>query len=241
MLVSAALTRAATGDNVLKTADAAFKEAPDITADTTMTLIDSAGKEKVRELKTWIRNFPGEDKDSWRLMKFVSPSDVRNVGFLVLEEDVMYLYMPEFKKNRRIASHNKKDSFVGSDFFYDDLSTTDYASHYSADIALEDDKTWTLELTRKSGSDKPYPSMQVIISKASNMMEHVMFRDSSGEPWKVLDNTIVKVNGYWVSGKMVMEDLKKNHKTVMEMNNIKVDSGLEDNLFSERLLKRPVK
>lgn len=230
---------AITGDEVLKKADAAMKAPKDMTADTKMVLIDSDGKEKVRHMKSWVKNFP--DRDSWRLMKFASPADVRNVGFLILEEDMMYLYMPEFKKVRRIASHSKKDNFMGSDFFYDDLATSDWAKHYSATIVKEDDKSYTLELKIKDGSDKPYPSAKMTVDKESSLMIRVEFNDSSGATWKIMTLNPVKIGKFWTSDMMKMEDVKKKHKTDLEMSDIKLENGLEDDLFTERYLKRPVK
>lgn len=241
MFALSSAVMAVTGQEVLKMADQAFKAPPDVTAETKMILVDSNGKEKVRDMMTWIKNFPGQDKDSWRLMKFSAPSDVKNIGFLSLDEDLMYLYMPEFKKNRRIASHNKKDSFVGSDFFYDDLSASDYSKHYDAEIISEDDSSWKLSLKLRPSSDKPYPSGTITVDKVSHMFTKGEFNDSSGQLWKILNNKNEKYGNYWISVDITMEDVKKNHKTTLRMENVKVDTKLEDKMFTERQLKRPVK
>ena len=83
-----------------------------------MTLFDKSDKKKTRKrillTKAWNK------RDKKRLIKFLSPADVKGFGFLVLEPDSpsekMYLYLPAFKKIRRIAGSAKSRSFMGSDF-----------------------------------------------------------------------------------------------------------------------------
>ena len=70
-----------------------------------LILIDKNGKESMREMSMLQK---GSDK---RLVKFLSPADQRGIAFLSLPNDVMYLYLPAFKKTRRIASHIKNNKF----------------------------------------------------------------------------------------------------------------------------------
>jgi hypothetical protein len=49
---------------------------------------------------------------------------------------------------------------------------------------------------------------------------------------------IEKVGEYWISKETEMEDLKANHKTKMIIVDAKYDSGLADEIFTERYLSR---
>jgi len=49
---------------------------------------------------------------------------------------------------------------------------------------------------------------------------------------------IEKKGKYWVSMEFEMEDLKKQHKTKMILQEVKFDSNLPDKYFTERYLKR---
>ena len=64
-----------------------------------LILIDKNGEEKWREMKMLQK---GSDK---RMVKFLSPAEQKGIAFLSLPDDIMYLYLPAFKKIRRIASH----------------------------------------------------------------------------------------------------------------------------------------
>ena len=63
-------------------------------------------------------------------IEFIEPADVRGTTLLLLEQageedDLQYLYLPAFKKTRRIAGSQKNGSFMGSDFTYADMESRD--------------------------------------------------------------------------------------------------------------------
>ncbi len=69
-----------------------------------------------------------EDRIEKKLMFFLSPADVKDTGFLSISypddrDDDQWIYLPALKRVKRIASKNKNDSFMGSDFTYDDMGT----------------------------------------------------------------------------------------------------------------------
>src|SRR5918993_1620308 len=59
------------------------------------------------------------------LIRFSYPNDIRGTGFLVWEhpkgEDERFLYLPSLGRVRRIAGSEAQESFVGSDFTYEDI------------------------------------------------------------------------------------------------------------------------
>jgi outer membrane lipoprotein-sorting protein len=193
---------------------------------------------KVREIRAWTRNNPGKDDD--RLMKFVSPADVRDVGFLVLSDDTMYIYLPEFHRTRRIASSNRKDSFMSSDFSYDDLGTGDFAESYDPSLKEENANAWVLELKRKPGSDKTYAKIIMTVDKAKGMPLKTELYDDGGRLWKTAEQTYASMKNFWVPTLIKMTDHKKNSSTTMEMNGVKVNEGVGDDLFTERNLVRKI-
>lgn len=60
-----------------------------------------------------------------RLTEFISPADVQGTTTLLIENakgsDSMFVYLPALKKVRRLASANKGDAFIGTDFSYGDV------------------------------------------------------------------------------------------------------------------------
>ncbi|MCK4330296.1 outer membrane lipoprotein-sorting protein [candidate division WOR-3 bacterium] len=221
------------GDEILKKAENAINAPKDRTATMKLTLIDKDGDSKVRDIKIWQL---GKEK---RLIKFLSPADVKGVGFLVLSDNEMYLYMPAFKKIRRIASHVKNESFMGTDFSYNDIGKCQYTKDFTAEIKEETEKEYVLELIPLPKSDVDYTKLIMWVSKSNHIPSKVEYYNKKGTLLKVMKNeNIEKVDGYWTPKKIIMEIIKTRHKTVMELIMVVHDTGLEDDIFTKRMLKR---
>ena len=69
--------------------------------DLTMSLINSRGDERIREIKQFLKDFGEMEK---RIMFFVSPADVRNTSFMnwsydkAGKGDDQWIYLPALKK-----------------------------------------------------------------------------------------------------------------------------------------------
>ena len=239
VFLAAAQANAITGDEIMLKVDAVLSAPTDGTSTGEMILIDKNGKTKERRLQMWTRYY--KDKDDWSLVKFITPAEVRDLGFLSLADDKMYLYLPAFDRVRRIASHARKESFAGSDLSNDDLSTGKYTDHFTARIKEETDKEYVLELTRKPGSNRIYPKSVVWVNKENFTIPKMELFDKGENLWKTFEGEYEQIQGYWTMTNITMTDVKKQHKTVMKMEDIQFDVGLEDNIFTQRYLKRRVK
>lgn len=210
----------------------------DQSSDMKMVLIDSRGKESRREIKVWSKG------KRVRLIKFLAPADVKGVGFLVLDSDLssekMYLYLPAFSKVRRIAGSQKGGSFMGTDFSYNDISSSLYGQHYDAARLADEGGNYVLDLKQKAGSQKDYAKLKLWVDQ-NFVIAKVEFyeKETNSAPQKILTaEKIEKIGKYWIPRKLTMQDLRKEHKTVLEMDNVQFDSGLADSLFTERNLQR---
>ncbi len=212
------------------------KAPADLQAEMIMIIKSARGEEKKRELLVWTKNNP--DRDNWRLMKFLAPSEVKDLGFLVLADDQMYLYLPEFQRVRRIASHNKKESFVGSDFSYDDLGSARFSAFFDPELKEEKDKFYILELKRKQGAKKQYSKIILTVDRETMMPVRAELYDDSGQLFKVETQENSRIGRYWVPTKFVMENVKTGSSTVLELRNVKVDQNLSPEIFTERYLRR---
>jgi outer membrane lipoprotein-sorting protein len=205
----------------------------DIQSVMTMTITQGSSV-KMRVIRVWSKK--NEGKDDYRLMKFISPADVKDIGFLVLAEEAMYIYLPEFHRTRRIASSNTKDSFMGSDFSYQDMGTSGFSKYYDPAIVKEDGATCVLELSRKKGADRSSGRILMTVDKTNSMPLRTESYDNSGRLWKIIEQTPTRVGAYWISTTIKMTDVRKGSSTVLEMTDIRTDQNLGNDIFSERFL-----
>ncbi|MCP4727921.1 MAG: outer membrane lipoprotein-sorting protein, partial [bacterium] len=120
--------------------------------ETVMKLIDKRGSVRERTLKSY--RF-GDDK---QIMWFLAPADVKGSSFLRHSyddrDDDMWLYLPSFGKVRRIASHAKKGSFMGSDFTYEDMGDRklkDYTYKLTGEETVGERECWIVESVPNKG------------------------------------------------------------------------------------------
>jgi outer membrane lipoprotein-sorting protein len=225
---------------ILKKADSVANAPQDQEITLEMILIDKNGKEKKREAKMWQK---GSDK---RMIKFISPADVKGLAFLDLPDDVMYLYLPAFRKIRRIASHVKNTSFAGTDFTYDDMAAINFADEYDPEfVASEPEEErasfeyYKLELRPKKGINKDYSKLVMRIRKDNFYPIEIRYYSKQGKLWKAMERRKLEKKGkYWEAKEAEMCDLKKEHRTKMIVLHSKFDQDLKDELFTRRYLKR---
>jgi hypothetical protein len=62
-----------------------------------------------------------------RFVQFISPADISGSNILIHEHrkgnDDIWIYLPSVKKVRRLLANSKKESFMGTDFSYTDITT----------------------------------------------------------------------------------------------------------------------
>ncbi|HDY75856.1 MAG TPA: outer membrane lipoprotein-sorting protein [Candidatus Marinimicrobia bacterium] len=218
---------------ILKNVDTVVNAPKDMHQSSRMILIDKDGDEKVRESEMYQKG------DEMRLVRFLSPADQKGIGFLSLPNDVMYLYLPAFRKIRMIASHVKNTNFAGTDFSYDDMSSFKYSEEYDPQLLETRDSVYVLELTPKPDVEKDYSKLVIQVRKDNFYPVKIDHYDKGGNLWKVMiREKLVKKGDYWIALEMEMKDLKKLHSTKMVVDKIELDTGLTDKTFTKRNLKK---
>ena len=221
-------SQAQDANTILKNMDNVLYAPKDMTGTNTIILIDKNGKQEIRE--AYIKQ-KGNDK---RIMRFTAPASQAGIAVLSLPNDVMYLYLPAFGKERRISSSVKNQNFAGTDFSYDDMESKPYVEKYTPKLINTEGNAYVLELTPKGQSD--YSKIIVHINKTYFYPEVMEFYDKGNTKIKVAKYTFKKVGEYWNPVEIEMTNLKKNHTTKMQMSDVKYDTGLSDDEFTVRKL-----
>lgn len=224
-------------------------KAADTKADAVMTLIDKSGNKKVRELEMETKNAPA---GAFSFIEFKKPADVAGTKFLTIPlkdgSSEQRLFLPALKKVRKIASSDKSSEFVGSDLTYYDMedrklgdSTYTFLSDNETlpDKAFEGMKFYKIEVQAKA-SDSPYAkSVMWINMDDAHAYKVEVYDKKGGALWK----TILFVKYEDQKGiKMPVQTLVMNHKkgskTLLQLNNLAVNTGLKDEVFSVKNLEQ---
>jgi len=211
----------------------------DMTSKMTMNLIDKKGKVRTRLLKAYRMS------DDKQIMWFLKPSDVKGSSFLRISyddrDDDMWIYLPAFGKVRRIASHAKKGSFMGSDFTFEDMGDRklkDYNYQLIKEEEINGKSCWVIECIPGEDVATDYSKIISWIWKDDYLDLKEEFYDKKGNLKKVKTLEVIKVEKYWLPKLIVMENLKSKHKTEMVFEDIEVDTGLEEKVFKSNYMTR---
>lgn len=215
--------------DILKNVDKTMNSAKDSKVTMKVILVDKDKNEKVREMETM------EKAENKRLIRFLSPADQKGISFLSLPDDIQYVYLPAFRKIRRVASNIKNTNFAGTDFTYDDLSVFEYSKDYDPKLIETTDTVYVLELIPKPSVKKDYSKLKMWIRKDNFYPIKTESYDKKNNLFKILERRrIEKVGNYWVAKEMEMKDVKANHSTKIIINKIEFDLGLSDDIFTQR-------
>ena len=185
------------------------------------------------------------------LIRFSYPNDIRGTGFLVWEhpnsDDERFLYLPSLGRVRRIAGAETQESFVGSDFTYEDIGGREFEDYSYTMLAEE--ATWTAadgsvhpayrleSRTRDAGAR--FPRVVSLVRKDNFVVVHAEVFGKRNEVQKTFDVIrLEKADGYWTSLEMRMTDQVQHIRTELVMEKVEYDVGLKPDDFSRRALER---
>lgn len=209
----------------------------------TMTLINKRGSQRMRQVESFSKDY-GRDRKS--VMVFREPADVRGTAYLSWEydeldrEDDKWLYMPALKKVRRISGSSRNEYFMGTDFTYDDMGRRnvdkDVHELLGEEQAMGHD-CWIVEAVPVDPRDL-YTRRVLWVSKAAHMVVQAEYYDKDGlvKIYRALD--LRPHEGFWTLFHSEMDNVSREHKTVMTMESVRYDTGLEDDLFQVSTIQR---
>jgi hypothetical protein len=220
-----------------------------------MALVDRQGRSRERGLTLLaMRGGTGLPVPADRsLIRFTDPADIRGTAFLVWEQppadDDRFLYLPSLGRVRRIAASESQESFVGSDFTYEDIGGRRFEDYtYSL---VDDASSWTgangtpvpayrLE-SRHIDRAARFPRVVSLVRKDAFVVVHADIHNRRDEVQKTFDARRVEpVQGFWTVMAMTMRDDLQRTRTDMTVEHVAYNVGLRPDDFSRRELERAV-
>ncbi len=223
---------------------AAYYAGHDGRSEIRMIISDSQGREQRRQF-TVLRRDVEEAGDQDFLVVFSQPSDVRGTVFLVKKhvggDDDRWLYLPGLDLVKRISAGDKRTSFVGAHYFYEDVSGRgpDEDTH---ELIETGDAEYILRHTPKNLSQVEFASYQTWIDRQSFLPVKIEYKNDAGRVYRRVEVLEVQeIGGYPTVTKSRVSDIDAEGQTDMQFRYIGYDLGIPANVFTERSLRRPPK
>jgi len=251
LLFAAPLAAQPSVDDIVHRANlAAYYQGKDGRARVQMTIVDKQDRERERRMIILRRDDADSDaladRAYWSPQQyyvyFERPSDLNRTVFMVHKhldsDDDRWLYLPSLDLVRRIAATDKRNSFVGSDFFYEDVSgrSIDLDRH---ELIETTDVYYVIKSTPNAPDDVEFAWYESYIHKDSFIPVQVNYFKKDGTRYR--EATALKVDtidGYPTVTRAQMKSLETGSTTTMEYLNVEYDVGLPEDIFTERYLRR---
>ncbi len=219
----------------------------DMRGDLVMILTNARGQVRKRHLKFFSKKRSKDE--TMMLMRFVAPADVKGTGFLVIEhkdrDDDRYLYLPALRRVNRITASGRGGNFMGSDFSYYDIGRPkldDWVYKRLKDAQWEGKDCYVVQCdpaTEQIRKDTRYSKIIRWIRKDIFTTVYAEYYDKDGDKWKELRVPETKhLGGVWFATHMIMKDIQIDHTSEMRFENLEVNVGLPDRIFTVRYLQR---
>lgn len=178
----------------------------------------------------------------FRLVRFLAPGDIKGTRMLVRSLTQMYIYLPAYRRVRRIASHVRDQGFMGSAYSYDEMAIVTYGDVFNCDLASETDTHYKLKCKRKPDKEFHYPVMEMDIRKDNFRPDEIRFFNEKGVKLKTDYRTKYKCNednSICNPQEMKLVDHTRGDLyTTMTCKKWKKNTGVKDSFFTVRSLQR---
>ncbi len=212
----------------------------------TMVLRNSAGSEDLRSLKVTTLEIMDDSAGDKSLVIFSTPKDIDGTALLshsrILQPDSQWLYLPALKRVKRISSANKSGPFVGSEFAFEDFTSTEL-NKYDYDYLREETcGEFTCDVLTRFPRYKysGYTKQIAWIDQVEYQIRKVEFYDRRGALLKTLNLKDYRQYGdkFWRSHRLEMVNHQTGKSTDLLYGDYRFDVGLTERDFVKSRLTR---
>ena len=202
----------------------------------TLTITDSKGNRRVR--KNSMASISEPDGTEKRIIKFISPAEVKGTGILIFDypekSDDMWIYLPAIRKTRRIVSKEKSKSFMGSEFSNANMTAPgleDFSYELKGEEDLNGYSCFMIESTPVSTDledEYGYARSVSWVDKDNYLVHKTLYYDFDGELFKTITNKEFKKleegEGKYMVTHMYASNHSNNRSSEMVMDKVAVTS-----------------
>jgi len=231
-------------DEIIKRANhVSYYNGKDGRAKVSMIIKDKQGRTRKRSFvilrKDTEANKDGEQKF---FIYFNRPSDLKKMVFLVWKhnqgDDDRWMYFPSLDLVKRIAGGDKRTSFVGSSFLYEDVS----GRRLSADNHVLKETTADAYIIESTPVDKKginFSKYRSTVHKKTFLPIKIEYFNTKGEVYRIYETKKWEmVQGHPTATLSSIKNLDTGVETFNKYSKVEYDLNLDENIFSERFLRK---
>ncbi len=234
------------GEDIMqKVLQAFYYQGHDQRAKANMEITDKQGRKRIREFISLRLNVDDDDTGKQKFyLYFKKPSDIKKMVFMawknITQEDDRWLYLPALDLVKRISASDDRTSFVGSNFFYEDVSGRGL-SEDSHQLGEETDRHYIIDSKPKKPKSVEFTHYRVWVDKKTYLPIKIDYYDGDILYRRYQTLETLNIDGYETVVTAKMEDKRAGSNTVIRYSDVKYFQKIPDKIFSERYLRKAPK
>ncbi|MET1255457.1 outer membrane lipoprotein-sorting protein [Aliikangiella maris] len=207
-----------------------------------MKIVDANQRVQLRQF-TILRKDIADGAEQKFLVVFSKPKSVDKTVFMVNKKiqtaDERWLYLPALDLVKRISAGDKRTSFVGSHYYYEDVSGR-IPSEDTHKIIENGEDFYVLSHYPKDKQSVEYDWYKTQIDKKTFLPMLIEYYDKDGKAMRRIEAlNVEEISGYPTVTQAKVTNLQDNSYTLMEFRNVVFDIDIPDEVFTERSLRNP--
>lgn len=173
---------------------------------------------------------------------FKEPADMRKMVFMVWKhedkDDDRWIYLPAKDLVKRLAGSDKRSSFAGSHFVYEDV-TGRYPSMDSHELLSENKTYYEIKSTPKDLRAVEFAYFITYVDRKTFIPMHRIFYDkdeNKQREYKVEKTEVIET--FPTITQFSMTNLQTGESTYTTYSDIRYNTGVPENIFTEAYLRR---
>jgi outer membrane lipoprotein-sorting protein len=210
-----------------------------------MTLRSANGRTAERRTRMQLLEGPPGRGDKM-LVVFASPPDVAGTALLTHEalgaaDDSQWLYLPAYKRVKRIAARDRSGSFAGTEFSYEDLAgdkLEDFTYRFVGEDSLGGKQVYRVD-RMPINPNSEYSRQETWVDPDTHQILQAHLYDRKGRHLKTLETgEWERYRGkYWRPRTLSMTHVPSGRATVIKTSDYEFGVGLNDKDFSPDALQ----
>ena len=180
------------------------------------------------------------------LLKFTDPEELRGVTLLSVDQPgqppQQWIYTPATERARSVAPRERSERFAGSDFTYEDIadhSLDDFTYQpLTAEDKIENHATYKVMANPGTPERSQYKYVYYWVAQDVPCILHAEMYGQDGRKVREMHASgLRKVSGIWGARKTEMRSLLEGTKSVLTVDEIHLNTGLDGASFTPEALE----
>lgn len=211
-----------------------------------MTLTNSAGRTTTREMFFKTLEKENEEVGDKSLTVFETPRDVQGTALLshakILDADDQWLFLPALKRVKRISSANKSGPFVGSEFAFEDFTSTELNKYDYKFVGEDTFDGMAVDVVERFPryENSGYTRQISFVDRNIYQVRKIDFYDRKNSLLKTLTLSDYREyeGGIWRAHLLTMENHQTGKSTSLTYSDYQFKTGLAEKDFVKGVLRR---